>query len=110
MIMHTFKDYHFLELQDDNGDVAGYTAIELFYYLMDQYVQLEAVADQIPTLHKILELNYDPNEEPQVYYKTDTTASTIKALTDNSNRLESGSGGRGNNGSGGKECGSTWII
>ena len=40
----------------------------------------------------------------------DTTASTIKALTDNSNRLESGRGGRGNNGSGGKECGSTWII
>ena len=36
----------------------------------------------------------------------DTTASTIKALTDNINRLESGSGGRGNGGgSGGKERG-----
>ena len=60
MIMHTFKDYHFSELQDDNEDVARYTAFDLFYHLMDQYVQLEHVADQIPTLHKILEQNYAP--------------------------------------------------
>ena len=84
--MHTFKDYHFLELQDDNGDVAGYTAIELFYYLMDQYVQLEAVADQIPTLHKILEQNYDPNE-PQVYYKTVQDArNTLELLNETSTK------------------------
>ena len=35
MIMHAFKDYHFLELQDDNGVIVGYTAIELFDHLMD---------------------------------------------------------------------------
>ena len=69
MIMHAFKDYHFLELQDDNGDVVGYTAIELFDHLMDQYVQPEDVADQVTALHKILEQDFDPNEEPQVYYK-----------------------------------------
>jgi hypothetical protein len=23
MIMHAFKDYHFLELQDENGDIVG---------------------------------------------------------------------------------------
>ena len=44
-------------------------------------------------------------KHPQQQPLQDTPASTIKALTDNSNRLESGSGGRGNNGSGGKECG-----
>jgi hypothetical protein len=38
MIMHVFKDYQFLELQDENGDIVGYTAIELFDHLMDQYV------------------------------------------------------------------------
>ncbi|OEU06232.1 hypothetical protein FRACYDRAFT_255587 [Fragilariopsis cylindrus CCMP1102] len=69
MIMHAFKDYHFLELQDDNGDIVGYTAIELFDHLMDQYVQPEDVADQVTALHKILEQDFDPNEEPQVYYK-----------------------------------------
>ena len=69
MIMHAFQEHHFLELQDDNGDVVGYTAIELFDHLMDQYVQPEDVADQITELHKILEQEYDPNEEPQVYYK-----------------------------------------
>ncbi|OEU14437.1 hypothetical protein FRACYDRAFT_240979 [Fragilariopsis cylindrus CCMP1102] len=69
MIMHAFKDYHFLELQDDNGDIVGYTAIELFDHLMDQYVQPEDVADQVTALHKILEHEYDPNEAPQVYYK-----------------------------------------
>jgi predicted component of type VI protein secretion system len=47
-----------------------YTAIELFHHLMDQYVQPEDVADQITALHKILEQPYDPNEEPQVYYKS----------------------------------------
>ena len=30
MIIHAFKDYHFLELQDDNVDIVGYIAIELF--------------------------------------------------------------------------------
>ena len=36
MIMHAFKDNnHLLELQDDNGDIVGYTAIELFDHLTD---------------------------------------------------------------------------
>jgi hypothetical protein len=69
MAKHAFKEYHFLELQDDNGDIVGYTVIELSDHLMDQYVQPEDVADQITALHKILEQSYDPNEEPQVYYK-----------------------------------------
>ena len=38
--MHAFNDNHFLELQDDNGDIVRYTTIELFGHLMDQYVQL----------------------------------------------------------------------
>ena len=70
MIMHAFKDYHFLELQDDNGDIVGYTSIELFDHLMDQYVQPEDVADQVTDLHKILEQTYDATEAPQVYYKS----------------------------------------
>ena len=69
MIMHAFKEYHFLELQDDNGDVIGYTAIELFDHLLEEYVRPEDVADQITALHKILEQEYDTTEEPQVYYK-----------------------------------------
>jgi hypothetical protein len=67
MIFHVFKDYHFLESQDDNGDAIGYTAMELFDHLMDQYVQPEDIADQITVLHKILEQDHDPNEDPQVY-------------------------------------------
>jgi hypothetical protein len=69
MLMHAFKEHHFLELQDDNGDIIGYTAIELFEHLLDQYVQPEDVADQVTELHKQLEQKYDPTEEPQVYYK-----------------------------------------
>ena len=80
MIMHAFRDYHFLELQDDNGDIVGYTALELFDHLMEQYVQPEDVADQVTALHKILEQSYDPNEESQVYYK---------AVQDARNTLES---------------------
>ena len=63
--MHAFNDYHFLELQDGNGDIVRYTAIELFHHLMDQYVQPEDMADQITALHKILEQDYDPNKEPR---------------------------------------------
>ena len=61
MIMHAFKDYHFLELQDDNGDIVGYIAIEL-EHLMDQYAQPEDVADQVTALHKLLEQDFNPNE------------------------------------------------
>jgi hypothetical protein len=83
MIFHAFKEYHFLELQDDNGDIVGYTAIELFDHLLDQYVQPEDVADQITALHKMLEQNYDPNDEPQVYYKTVQDArNTLEALNE----------------------------
>jgi hypothetical protein len=70
MIMYAFKPHHFLELEDDNGDVIGFTAIELFDHLMDTYVQPEDVADQITALHKDLEQKYDPTEDPQVYYKS----------------------------------------
>ena len=59
--MHAFKDYHFLELQDDNGDIVGYIAIEL-EHLMDQYAQPEDVADQVTALHKLLEQDFNPNE------------------------------------------------
>ena len=37
-----------MELQDDNGDIVGYTTIELFGHQMDQYVQPEDVAAQDP--------------------------------------------------------------
>jgi predicted nuclease with TOPRIM domain len=80
MIFHAFQDYHFLELQDDNGDIIGYTAMQLLEHLMDQYVQPEDIADQITELHQILEQIYDPNDEPQVYYK---------AVQDARNTLES---------------------
>ena len=81
MIMHAFKDYHFLELQDDNGDIVGYTAIKIFDHLMDQYVEPEDVADQVTVLHKILEQDYDPNEESQVYYKAAQDAkNTLESL------------------------------
>jgi hypothetical protein len=152
-----FKEYHFLELQDDNGDIVGYTAIELFDHLLDQYVQPEDVADQITELHKILEQTYDPTEEPQVYYKAvqdarqtlaslneiindstlirhglnqfkqaqlyaalmakqpqsqtqpqplqDSTAATIKALTDKINRLEAASSSNNRGGGGGNRGG-----
>jgi hypothetical protein len=53
-----------------NGDVIGYTTIELFEHLIeDQYVQPEDLADQVTEMHKQLEQKYDPSEEPQVYYK-----------------------------------------
>ena len=81
MIMHAFKDYHFLELQDDNGDIVGYTAIKIFDHLMDQYVEPENVADQVTVLHEILEQDYDPNEESQVYYKAAQDAkNTLESL------------------------------
>ena len=81
MIMHAFKDYHFLELQDGNGDIVGYTAIKIFDHLMDQYVEPENVADQVTVLHEILEQDYDTNEESQVYYKAAQDAkNTLESL------------------------------
>ena len=79
--MYAFKDYHFLELQDDNGDIVGYTAIKIFDHLMNQYVEPEDVADQVTVLHKILEQDYDLNEESQVYYKAAQDAkNTLESL------------------------------
>jgi hypothetical protein len=94
MIMHAFKEYHFLELQDDNGDIVGYTAIELFDHLLDQYVQPEDVADQITEIHKILEQTYDPTEDPQVYYKAvqdaRQTLASLNEIIDDSTLIRHG--------------------
>ena len=55
--------------------------MELFAHLMEQYVQPEDVADQVTAQHKILEQEYDPTEEPQVYYKLVQDArNTLEAL------------------------------
>jgi hypothetical protein len=53
-IMYAFKEHHFLDLQDDNGDVIRYTALELFEHLIHQYVQPEDISDQVTELHKQL--------------------------------------------------------
>jgi hypothetical protein len=37
--MHAFKEHHFLELQDDNGDDIGYTANELFEHTLESLNQ-----------------------------------------------------------------------
>ncbi|OEU06340.1 hypothetical protein FRACYDRAFT_254914 [Fragilariopsis cylindrus CCMP1102] len=117
MIMHAFKDYHFLELQDDNGDIVGYTAMELFDHLMDQCFKLEDVADQVAALHKILEQEYGPTEAPQVYYKlVQDACNTLEALNETIdeqtlirhglnqiNQLEGNTGG--SKAGGGKGCG-----
>ena len=45
--------------------------------------EAEDVDDQITALHKILEQDYDPNEEPQVYYKLVQDArNTLKSLNE----------------------------
>jgi hypothetical protein len=92
--MYAFKDYHFLELQDENGDIVGYSALELFDHLLDQYVQLEDVAHQITASHKILEQPYDPNVEPQVYYKsvqgTKNSLESLNEIIDDSTLIRHG--------------------
>jgi hypothetical protein len=83
MITHAFKDYHLLWLQYGNGGIVGYTVIELFDHLMELYVQAQDVADQVTALHKILKQPYDPNEEPQVYYKSVQDArNTLESLNE----------------------------
>jgi hypothetical protein len=83
MVMYAFKEYHFFELQDNNGDIIGHTAIELFDHLMKQYIQPEDIADQITELHKVLEQDYDPNEEPRAYYKPVQDArNTLESLNE----------------------------
>ena len=94
MIMYAFKPHHFLELEDDNGDIIGFTAIELFDHLMDTYVQAEDVADQITALHKDLEQKYDPTEDPQVYYKAvqdaRQTLASLNEIIDDSTLIRHG--------------------
>jgi hypothetical protein len=62
--------------------MVGYTAIELFDHLLDQYVQPEDLADQITALHKILEQTYDLAEEPRSLITARSAAMCVHLLHD----------------------------
>ena len=63
MIMYTFKEHQFLELEDENGDVIGWNTIELLDHLIESYVQPEDVVEHITELYKELEQPCDPTED-----------------------------------------------
>ena len=80
MIMHAFKDYHFLELQDDNGVIVRYTAIELFDHLMDM-----DSTNSKNILYWFLKLDVRASKQLNQTYKTWKKFKTrfTKAINDN---------------------------
>jgi hypothetical protein len=69
MIKYIFEESEFLELDDDQGQMIGYTPHEIITHICNANVTPEDHDDEIMAIEEDMRKNYDPNEQPQVYFK-----------------------------------------
>jgi hypothetical protein len=69
MIKHIFDESCFLDLEDDQGQMIGYTPHQIITHICDANVTEEGHDDEILEIEDRIRENYDPGEAPQVYFK-----------------------------------------
>jgi hypothetical protein len=69
MIKYIFEESEFLDLEDDQGQMTGYTPHEIITHICNANVTPEDHADEIIALEEDMRQIYDPSEQPQVYFK-----------------------------------------
>jgi hypothetical protein len=68
MIKHIFEESCFLDLEDDQGQMIGHTPHEIITHICNANVTPEDHDDEIIAIEEDMRQNYDPNEQPQVYF------------------------------------------
>jgi hypothetical protein len=69
MIKYIFEESCFLNLEDDQGQMIGYTPHEIITHICNANVAPEDHNNEISAIEEDMRKNYDPNERPQVYFK-----------------------------------------
>jgi hypothetical protein len=69
MIKYIFDDTCFFDLEDDQGQMIGYTPHEIITHICDANVTTEDHDAEILDIEDRIREPYDPGEAPQVYFK-----------------------------------------
>jgi hypothetical protein len=69
MLKYIFDESCFLDLEDDQGQMIGYTPHEVITHIFDTNVSPEDHDREIVSIEKDVRQEYDPSEPPQVYFK-----------------------------------------
>jgi hypothetical protein len=77
MIKYIFPEPVFLDLCDDQGQLVGRTPQEIMQHLQDAFCDEEEAEEEILKQYKVMNVEYDPSELVQVYFKALQDARTI---------------------------------
>ena len=68
LLQTIYSNSFFVDLQDTQGQIMGYTTKELLAHLTEMYVDLDELEDDILANEALLSEAYDPNDSPQEYW------------------------------------------
>jgi hypothetical protein len=69
MIKYIFEESCFLDLEDDEGQMIGYTPHQIITHICDANVTPEDPDNDIIAIEEDMRQIHDPSEKPQVYFK-----------------------------------------
>ena len=88
LVQTFYNTAYFVDLQDSEGELIGYSIQKLFQHLEDMYIDIDDLEDEINDNEATLNLAYDPNEAPEMYWNRlqqcyMTSADLQETITDN---------------------------
>jgi hypothetical protein len=77
MLKYIFEESCFLDLEDDQGQMIGKTPHQILTHIAEANITPEDYDDEILTVEEGMRTDYDPSEQPQVYFKKLQTGRTL---------------------------------
>jgi hypothetical protein len=77
MIKYIFDESCFLDLEDAQGQMIGHTPHDILSHIYTANVEEEDHDDEIIEIKKRMRQEYDPNEQPQAYFRELQTCRTL---------------------------------
>jgi hypothetical protein len=77
MIKYIFDKSCFLDLEDAQGQMIGHTPHDILSHIYTANVEEEDHDDEIIVIEERMRQEYDPNEQPQVYFRELQTCRTL---------------------------------
>ena len=65
---YIYNTTYFVDLQDSEGEIIGYSIQKLLQHLEDTYIDIDDLEDKINDNEATLNLAYNPNEAPEMYW------------------------------------------
>ena len=68
LVQTIYNTTYVVDLQDSEGELIGYSIQKLLQHLEDTYIDIDNLEQKINDNEATLNLTYDPNEKPEMYW------------------------------------------